>query len=520
MSSYFSMPSFARAKKNKEDLEKTNPQNPVLKDGDEEFLNKQIETKEPRPEVENVPATKITEDGEEKEVSKSDQEQGSTSADQVVVPEEKPASEDGAAQESKQDASSEQKSDDQPKDASHEQDVTNESKDTAPEQDVEDPPEQAPEDSTEKVEATAAKARKSKKDKSFDLPSQEEAEAATRGFNSQGSQSADKGDKTQGDKKTWTSYLPSIGAGAKKAQKGNEKSADDTKDEAKPESTEASKEEAPAEPKEETQAESKEGEAQDSAEKRTWAQYASSAYAALPSIPSLPAGKKKPKDKDSDAEPVYNEDGTVNEEETKKKQEQEVSVLLDNLNMSSINNRVFAFSGETQKIYERFAQVLKDTMEGGPTAYEDMDKLMKDAGPQLEKQFQSMPPFVQTLVKSLPSKLGTTLGPELLAAASEKPGNDMKTRMATASKQSGSAPAPATTGSSSSSSDIKAAEANTEEGQKKKRKIPGLKGLVSQQGTVASILRNVVTFLKVRFPFLASMTNVVMSLAVFSKCIG
>ena len=42
MSSYFSIPSFARAKKNKEQLEKTNPQNPVLKDEDEKFLNKQI----------------------------------------------------------------------------------------------------------------------------------------------------------------------------------------------------------------------------------------------------------------------------------------------------------------------------------------------------------------------------------------------------------------------------------------------------------------------------------------------
>ena len=184
--------------------------------------------------------------------------------------------------------------------------------------------------------------------------------------------------------------------------------------------------------------------------------------------------------------------------------------------MSSINNRVFAFSGETQKIYERFAQVLKDTMEGGPTAYEDMDKLMKEAGPQLEKQFQSMPPFVQTLVKSLPSKLGTTLGPELLAAASEKPGNDMKVRMANASKSSGSTSG-STGGGSIGTSEVKTAESSNEEGQKKKRKIPGLKGLVSQQGTVASILRNVVSFLRLRFPFLASMTNVVMSLAVFSK---
>jgi len=146
---------------------------------------------------------------------------------------------------------------------------------------------------------------------------------------------------------------------------------------------------------------------------------------------------------------------------------------------------------------------------------------MREAGPQLEKQFESMPPFVQTLVKSLPSKLGTTLGPELLAAASEKPGNDMKARMSAASKSSGSAGNIniKTADAGGSTSGQKAAESGEVEGQqnKKKRKIPGLKGLVSEQGAVASILRNVVSFLRVRFPFLASATNVAMSLAVFSK---
>jgi hypothetical protein len=150
-------------------------------------------------------------------------------------------------------------------------------------------------------------------------------------------------------------------------------------------------------------------------------------------------------------------------------------------------------------------------MNGAPTAYEDMDKLMRDAGPTLEKQFQSMPPFVQTLVKSLPAKLGTTLGPEILAAASEKPGNDMQARMKNASKKSAGDANISTTGESTAS---KGGESG--ESAKKKKKIPGLKGLISEQGAVASVLRNVVNFLRVRFPFLASTTNVVMSLAVFS----
>ncbi|EME41657.1 hypothetical protein DOTSEDRAFT_73903 [Dothistroma septosporum NZE10] len=51
--------------------------------------------------------------------------------------------------------------------------------------------------------------------------------------------------------------------------------------------------------------------------------------------------------------------------------------------------------------------------------------------------------------------------------------------------------------------------------QKKKRTIPGMKSLLSKEGAAAGMLRNTVNFLRVRFPFLASTTNVVMSLAVF-----
>ncbi|KAI7606285.1 hypothetical protein KC346_g10612, partial [Hortaea werneckii] len=238
---------------------------------------------------------------------------------------------------------------------------------------------------------------------------------------------------------------------------------------------------------------------------RTWGDYANAAYSSLPSMQSLQAWASK--DKDGKVEPVYNDDGSINEQKTKEKQEREVSVLLDKLDMSSINNRVFSFSAETQKIYARFSDILRDTMNGGPTAYEDMEKLMREAGPTLEKQFYSMPPFVQTLVKSLPAKLGTTLGPELMAAASEKPGADMQARMKAASQkrdESSADPAASAPGSTG--------QGSTE---KSKRRVPGLKRLVGEQGAVASILRNVVNFLQTRFPFLASTTNVVMSLAVF-----
>ena len=441
MSSYFSSLSFARAKKNQEDLQKTNPTEPVLNDEDEKFLTKVTSSDAPAPEAaKDVPATQITDDGEEKEVPKEQLEAAGVSADQVAVPA------------------------------------------TKPEEEVQDPPEEAPKEE-EKVESPGEKTKKSKKDKGFELPSQEEAEAATRGFNSQAAIQAQDDSKQahSGEKRTWASYLPSIPTKTSKENLTSDPKATDEKS-ADPANTEGK-------------------------DTRTWTQYASS-Y--IPTAPSLPASWTRPKDKDAKAEPVYKEDGSVDEEATKKKQEQEVSVLLDNLSLSSINNRVFSFSAESQKYYDRFTQVLKDTLNGAPTAYEDMDKLMKDAGPTLEKNFASMPPFVQTLVKSLPAKLGTSLGPEILAAASEKPGNDMQARMAAAEKSR-------TSGGGDAS--IKTAETKDVDGQqKKKRKIPGMKSLMSGQGMVASMLRNVVSFLQVRFPFLASMTNVLLSLAVFSMC--
>merc|ERR1711939_1099133 len=444
MSSYFSLPSFARAKKNRDELEGSNPQDPVLKEEDERFLEKQISHSDAPQQAKAQPATQIGEDGNEKVLSPEEHKQPDAE-DQVAVPEKQPEAGDGTQE--THNAGAEQ-------------------------QDVEDPPEQAPNDSTEKVEAVAARAKKARKNKGFDLPSQEEAEAATQNFNFD---SQDKGKQPEGqqgsDKRTWSSYLPSMSYSTKKDDNSEQASED----------------------------------AAGSSQGRTWGDYANAAYSSLPSMQSLQAWASK--DKDGKVEPVYNDDGSINEEKTKEKQEREVSVLLDKLDMSSINNRVFSFSTETQKIYARFSDILRDTMNGGPTAYEDMEKLMREAGPTLEKQFYSMPPFVQTLVKSLPAKLGTTLGPELMAAASEKPGADMQARMKAASQKR----------DESSADPAASAAASTGEGstEKSKRRVPGLKRLVGEQGAVASILRNVVNFLQTRFPFLASTTNVVMSLAVF-----
>lgn len=429
-SKYFSIPSFSRAKHPPENLEPSTSQEPILKEEDQQFLDEHVSNDEPPSGLQDVAATKISDDGEEKDTSMSEQIQADHATDQAVVPETQPPA-DGETQDKSYD------------------------------------------DIMKEKAAERVQARKAKR-KTLELPSQAEAEAATRGF-SVDAPVGEAAGQPQNEKRTWTSFLQSM----------------------LPTTTTSSAK--PADAQQGTSTEDS------SSQQQTWKEYASS-Y--IPPIPS--SWRPSSRDKDRPQSPVYNEDGTIDQTATREDEKREVSALLDKLSLSQMNNRVFSFSTDTQQIYERFAQVLKDTINGGPTAYEDMEKLMREAGPKLEQQFKSMPPFVQTLVKSLPARIGTTLGPEFLAAASEKPGADMKARLESASR-----PGTADSGINIPSIDSKEKEEEKKSG-KKKRRIPGLKTLLSKEGAVASMLRNVVNFLQTRFPFLASTTNVAMSLAVFS----
>ncbi|KAF2803801.1 uncharacterized protein BDZ99DRAFT_163154 [Mytilinidion resinicola] len=165
------------------------------------------------------------------------------------------------------------------------------------------------------------------------------------------------------------------------------------------------------------------------------------------------------------------------------KEQQDLTAILDDLNLSAVNNRVFSFSKESQELLDKFKLVLKDLINGVPTAYDDLEKLLTGSEAQLKKLFGALPPFLQALVKSLPAKMTATLGPEFMVAASEKPGFD-------AMSASGSKPS-------------------------RRPKIPSLKSLVASQGAVATMLKSILNFLKLRFPAFVTGTNVLMSLAVF-----
>lgn len=198
-----------------------------------------------------------------------------------------------------------------------------------------------------------------------------------------------------------------------------------------------------------------------------------------------------------------NEDGNVSDHEAKK-EEEEMTSVLEKLNLAAVNNRVFSISKESQDLLQKYIQtprimsnpadlgnrftlVLKDLINGVPTAYDDLESLLTNSEHQLQRSFKHLPPFLQKLIEQLPAKMTQSIGPEMLAVAAEKQGLH--------SKYTDQA-------------------AHTAEKMGVKVKVPSLKDLVTKPGAVAASLRAIMNFLKLRFPAFLGM-NVLYSLALF-----
>lgn len=191
--------------------------------------------------------------------------------------------------------------------------------------------------------------------------------------------------------------------------------------------------------------------------------------------------------KSADAKP--NEDGLV-EDPQAKKEEEDMTIVLERLNLAAVNNRVFSISNETQVLLQQFNQIFKDLVNGVPTAYDDLESLLKNGDRQLQKTFNHLPSFLQQLIERLPETITKGLAPEIMAAAverAEKSGINAENvgKAASAAKKMG-------------------------------LKTPGLKDLIGKPGAVAGMMRSVMTYLRARFPAFMGM-NVLWSLALFGK---
>ncbi len=128
-------------------------------------------------------------------------------------------------------------------------------------------------------------------------------------------------------------------------------------------------------------------------------------------------------------------------------------------------------------------------MHGVPTAYGDLESLLTNSEGQLQQGYTKLPPWLQKLVEQLPSKMTKSIGPEMLAAAAEKPGVNAKF--------------------------ANIASHGAEKAGLKVR-VPSLQDLVTKPGAVIGMLKAIMNFLKLRFPAFLGM-NVLYSLALFSE---
>ena len=476
MSSYFDVLSWTRARKNREALEKTNPQNPVLNDDDEEFLQRITSQEAPAPPLPAIEPTVIDDEGNEKQADVSQKEAaemilpaspGETSEKRtwasyipnVGVPSVPaiPAMPSLASLRGRKgDAKVDEKGATKPEDSEAKTEETVEEKKSYAEAAVQGSTQDDQNDLADQVAETAQAAKESTLE-----TAQTAKEAALE-------------TKDELTKDTTTT------SEAESTKEAEEAPMDDTTSELEAASTEKTSDST-------EQTTDTKGKQPEEPTQRTWASY-------IPAVPTFTRSTKAQESAEAAA--------ASQTPEAKEQDEREVSVLLDRLNLSAINNRVFSFSDQSQKLYAEFTLILKDIVNGAPTAWEDLETLLKENEKHLEQTFKNMPPFVQTLVKSLPSKFATSMGPELMAMAGDKPGNDLKKQMEAAS---------------TASSSISAQNINLDLKKKQKRKVPNIKDLAKQKGTVTSMLTNIVNFLKLRFPAFVTGTNVVMSLAVFSK---
>ena len=495
--SYLTPQSWLRAQKNRADLEKTNPTNPVLNEEDEQFLERITSAEGPAPPLPERPGQK-TDDGAGVVVDEDGKAEVKPKEEVEKVEEKVKDVEEKASKDSTE-ASAEGGSADVVESAEvvGSSDVAPlDKEDVGAEEQTKDTTENEPKiEASEVAERTSAKALDKDSEPTDKKDEQEDKDARM--------------------SKSWASYIPSIPSlpvlGKKKdttKQGGDSKADDQTAGDAAGEAS------APKAKKAKTDG----FPTQEEAEAATTAGISQASGAATSTSPTVPQGRQtedvsNPSQRNwssyipsltrsnpTDALDSAIKKGKASEakEGAQSDDEKEVSVLLDHLNLSAINNRVFSFSADSQKVYENFTVVLKDIVNGGPTAYDDLEKLIKDNEGHLDQMFGNMPPFVQTLVKSLPTKVMGSLGPEVLAVMSEKPGADMQAKMKAES--------------SSSASGI-----NLDTKKKQKRRIPSAKALVTEQGAVASMLKSILSFLKLRFPAFVTGTNVLMSVAVFSK---
>ncbi|KAB5535323.1 hypothetical protein GE09DRAFT_1193204 [Coniochaeta sp. 2T2.1] len=169
----------------------------------------------------------------------------------------------------------------------------------------------------------------------------------------------------------------------------------------------------------------------------------------------------------------------------------DLSRVLDDLNLSARNNTAFSLSADSTELVRRFTLILKDLVNGVPTAVNDLTTLLDDPDGKLAKNYEKLPKSLKKLITQLPEKLSKSLAPELLAVAAEAQGLGAKG------------------GGESKDGD------GGLKGTAKRLFLPkNLAEMVTKPGAIVGMLRGIMNALKMRWPAFIG-TNVLWSVALF-----
>jgi len=130
---------------------------------------------------------------------------------------------------------------------------------------------------------------------------------------------------------------------------------------------------------------------------------------------------RRPKKDAADAAAVHPTNLAVPEPEADRETD-DLARVLDNLNLAAQNNRAFSLGAESGELLQKFTLVLKDLVNGVPTAVDDLKGLLDDRDGALARNFEKLPGSMKKLVTQLPTKLTGSLAPELVAAAAKSQG--------------------------------------------------------------------------------------------------
>lgn len=175
------------------------------------------------------------------------------------------------------------------------------------------------------------------------------------------------------------------------------------------------------------------------------------------------------------------------------REETEITRVLNDLNLSAQNNKVFSLSEDSAEMVRKFTLVFKDLVNGVPTAYNDLVTLLEDRDGVLARNYEKLPGPLKKLVTTLPEKLTGSLAPELLAVAAESQG--MNSDQA---KRSG------------------LRDGGLKDAAKNFLTPKSLQDLVTKPGAIVGLLKSIMGALKTRWPAFMG-TNVLWSVALFRK---